>query len=153
MDNFWIFVAALLGYAVSALTSMGGPLSLALARRRGFWVGWEAREKYPADAPPRTRQQVAQLLAEDEQRLLDGHVESSTVFSGGNPTKNYEAPARVHEEKRCRVISKSPPAARAEALSRSSAPASTATSPYARSAALMRAGSQPTVPAPKSTST
>lgn len=74
MDNLWPLGAFLLGYALSALTSMGGPVSLARARRGGFWVGWEAREKYPADALPRTRQEVAKLLAEDEQRLLDGRA-------------------------------------------------------------------------------
>ena len=40
-------------------------MSLATARRRGFWAGWEAREKYPADARPRTYAEVTRLLAED----------------------------------------------------------------------------------------
>lgn len=72
MDNLWPLIAFLLGYALASITAMGGPVSLAMARRRGFWVGWEARERYPADALPRTRQEIAKLLAEDEQRLLDG---------------------------------------------------------------------------------
>jgi hypothetical protein len=64
--------AFILGYALSALTSMGGPLSLAMARRRGFRVGWAAREKYPADAQPRTYAEVRQLLAEDDARTMNG---------------------------------------------------------------------------------
>ena len=76
MLNLLIFGAFLLGYAVCTIASTGGPASLAMARRRGFWVGWEAREKYPANALPRTSAEVTQLLAEDAERLdrLDGDV-------------------------------------------------------------------------------
>ena len=72
--TLWIIGAFLAGYVLSAVTSMGGPVSLAMARRRGFWVGWEARERYPSNALPRTRAEVAALLAEDDRRVLDGDV-------------------------------------------------------------------------------
>jgi len=65
MQTLWIVGAFLLGYGLCAVTAIGGPMTLASARRRGFWVGWEAREKYPPDARQRTFADVTRLLAED----------------------------------------------------------------------------------------
>jgi hypothetical protein len=69
MLNLWILGAFLLGYALSAVISRGGPVSLAMAQQRAFWVGWKARKKYPANALPRTRAEVNRLLAEDAKHL------------------------------------------------------------------------------------
>lgn len=71
MMDICILGAFLLGFSLCALTTLGGPVSLASAQRRGFHVGWEAREKYPAHASSKTRAEIARLLAEDEDRLMN----------------------------------------------------------------------------------
>lgn len=78
MTNLWIFGAFLLGCALSVITSTGGPVALGMARRRGFWVGWHAREKYPVGARPRTRAEVARLLTEDEGRVARALAEDES---------------------------------------------------------------------------
>lgn len=65
MQTLWTLIAFLLGYGLCAVTA------LASARRSGFWVGWEAREKYPASALSRTPEEVSKILAEEEERIMN----------------------------------------------------------------------------------
>jgi hypothetical protein len=67
--NLLTFGAFLVGFLLSAIMASGGPVALAMARRRGFMVGWEIRTRYPEDAHPRTMREIGRLLREDDARL------------------------------------------------------------------------------------
>jgi hypothetical protein len=67
--NLMTLGAFLIGFILSMIVGSGGPVSLALARRRGFMVGWDARTQYPEDARPRTMREIGRLLREDDARI------------------------------------------------------------------------------------
>lgn len=67
--NMWMVGSFLVGFLLAYVVNSKGPLSLAMARRRGFWIGWEAREGYPEDALPRTRSEANAIIAEHDDKM------------------------------------------------------------------------------------
>lgn len=67
--DMWILGSFLIGFLLACVVNATGPVSLGMARRRGFRVGWDARERYPPDAMPRTRREMNDLIGEDNDRL------------------------------------------------------------------------------------
>ncbi len=66
--NLLMFGSFTIGFLLAMGISSGGPVAALLARRRGFMVGWELRERHPADASPRTMREIDRAIRDDARR-------------------------------------------------------------------------------------